>query len=634
MNKIKAILLVLLLSQNTLFSQIIDLGSLTNFLYFTSAGAVENTGASIVTGDIGSDFGIITLPGGIIHNGNVQVQNTITDQASIDLATLYEQLMCVRNTDSTHGPTFGSGEILFPGVYSLNNAGTLSAALTLDGNGDTNALFIIKFLGAFNAAEASTVFLQNGTRACNVFWISEGAAALGAETIMVGNVISHNGATAMGANGSLNGRLLTMGGAIAFGPYTAQRPNCSSSIIAPFCARDSLFCGSIKPKSCASFTIFTSVGTIENDSISNITGNIGTNNGTITGFGIPSTVNGDFHISDSISAVTKKDLNTLYSQLRGAQVTDTLVSPIGGGDTLTPGVYAINSAGTVSDSLILNGLGDSNAIFIFKVVEDFSAEAASSISLINGIRDCNVYWVSQGDITLGDTSSMIGTFISKRGDIDMMAGAKLKGRIMTRGGSISVDNIESIALPDCGCFQPYPLPINLLSFKGKCLANQIRLNWETASETNNDYFSIERSDDGINWTEIGIINGAGNSSSTRKYFLDVENQYNEISYYRLKQHDFSGVARTFSPISVKNCIDGNDALSIYPNPAENAINILFNGEVEQVINTTIVDLFGRNVYQSSKYQSVINIENFEDGIYLLQLMLKSGNITRKFVVSK
>ncbi len=181
---------------------------------------------------------------------------------------------------------------------------------------------------------------------------------------------------------------------------------------------------------------------------------------------------------------------------------------------------------------------------------------------------------------------------------------------------------------------PNALPIDLLSFTGECLPNQIRLNWETASESNNDYFSVERSSDGINWTEIGTINAAGNATSSRKYFLDDVNKYSEISYYKLIQHDFSGVSRSFSPISVKNCFTDNVLLPIFPNPAHNAININFNGDSEQVTNTAIFDLFGRQIYQSAIYQSAVNIENFEDGIYFLQIILKSGSITRQFIIAK
>ncbi len=616
------------------FYQVINLGSLANFVFFTSNGAIENTGASVIKGDIGTDFGIITLPGAA-HIGNVLNADAITTQASIDLFSLYQQLMCIPNTSTSHVPTFGGGETLTPGVYSIYAAGSLGAGITLDAAGDTNALFIIKFGAAFTVGAASTVYLANGARASNVFWIAGGAAAIDAATVFVGTVISSAGAIAMGAAGNLTGRLFTMDGAIAFGPSDAQIPNFKSRAIVNCSDSAALFCGAIRTRSCALFTIYSSVGAIANEASSNITGKVGTNSGAITGFETSSVDLNAFHIADSLSAVCKKDLNSLYFQLLSMQVTNSLHTPaFGGGETLTPGVYEKSGAGSINANLILNGLGDSNAVFIFKFGGAFSVAAASSISLINGIRDCNVFWVAQGAITLAGTSSMIGTFISNSGAIVMEDGAELKGRIMTRQGAISVNNMQSIALPDCGCLIPYPLPINLLDFSGECLPNQIRLNWETASETNNDYFSIELSKDGINWSEIGKINGAGNSSSAIKYFLDDINRYNEISYYRLKQHDFSGVTRTFNPIAVQSCFTGDDLLSIYPTPAKNALNINFNGDIEQVKNTAIFDLFGRQTYQSSNYQSAINIENFEDGIYFLQLMLKSGYITRKFFIAK
>jgi hypothetical protein len=199
-------------------------------------------------------------------------------------------------------------------------------------------------------------------------------------------------------------------------------------------------------------------------------------------------------------------------------------------------------------------------------------------------------------------------------------------------GNASNSNVNSET--SLAILMPNALPIDLLSFSGECLSNQIRLNWETASESNNDYFSVERSSDGINWTEIGTINAAGNATSSRKYFLDDVNKYSEISYYKLIQHDFSGVSRSFSPISVKNCFTDNVLLPIFPNPAHNAININFNGDSEQVTNTAIFDLFGRQIYQSAIYQSAVNIEIFEDGIYFLQIILKSGSITRQFIIAK
>jgi hypothetical protein len=617
------------------FYQVINLGSLANFVFFTSNGAIENTGASVIKGDIGTDFGIITLPGAA-HIGNVLNADAITAQATIDLIALYQQLMCFPTTFASHVPTFGGGEVLTPGVYSISAAGSMAAGITFDAEGDTNALFIVKFGAAFTVGAASSVYLANGARACNVFWIAGGAAAIDEATVFVGTVISSAGAIAMGAAGNLTGRLFTMDGAIAFGPSDAQIPNSRATVFACVAVVGVIPpCSYIQIKSVALFNTYTTLGAIENTASSDITGKVGTNSGSINGFGTSSVDLNAFHIADSLTAIIKQDLSALYTQLSVLVPTNSAHAPaFGGGETLVPGIYFIPGAGSIYGNLILNGLGDSNSLFIFQFSGAFSAAAASTISLINGIRDCNVYWVAKGAITIASASSMTGSFLSKNGAISIGDGVNLKGRVLTGAGSISINNIESLVLPECGCYQYYPLPIDLLSFSGECLSNQIRLNWETATETNNDYFSIERSMDGVNWSEIGKINGEGNSSTSSKYFLDDENQYNEISYYRLKQHDYSGVMRTFSPISVQNCYFGNEVLSIFPNPAKNVINIHFRGNSEQVTNTRILDLFGRQTYQSSSYKSAINIENFQDGIYFLQLMLKSGNLTSKFLISK
>ena len=99
MNKIKTIIIVLLLSQNTVFSQVVNFGSLTNYIFFTSAGAHTNAGQSKIAGNIGSAFGVIALPGAT-HYGNVYNENTPAVQAKLYLTSLCSQF--IPNTDS-HG---------------------------------------------------------------------------------------------------------------------------------------------------------------------------------------------------------------------------------------------------------------------------------------------------------------------------------------------------------------------------------------------------------------------------------------------------------------------------------------------------------------------------------------------------
>lgn len=93
-----------------------------------------------------------------------------------------------------------------------------------------------------------------------------------------------------------------------------------------------------------------------------------------------------------------------------------------------------------------------------------------------------------------------------------------------------------------------PLPVELTSFD--CMSNKInmQLNWVTATERNCDYFGIERSSDGNNFEEIGRVEGAGNSNSTKKYTYTDENPLIGINYYRLRQVDISGET-TYSHLS-------------------------------------------------------------------------------------
>jgi len=183
-NIIKSILILLFLSQNTVFSQVVDLGSISDYVFFTSAGNITNTGTDTITGDVGSNFGSISMLGAT-HTGNVNIPSLSTAQTKVDLINLYQQLTCVRNTDSTRAPVFGFDETLNPGVYSIDTAGSLADTIILDGLGDANALFIIKFAGAFKIAANSTVILANDAQACNVFWITADTCLIGASTILV-----------------------------------------------------------------------------------------------------------------------------------------------------------------------------------------------------------------------------------------------------------------------------------------------------------------------------------------------------------------------------------------------------------------------------------------------------------------
>ena len=106
--------------------------------------------------------------------------------------------------------------------------------------------------------------------------------------------------------------------------------------------------------------------------------------------------------------------------------------------------------------------------------------------------------------------------------------------------------------PDIQFCQPVSLPIELLYFKGKKTESGNLLEWETATETNNDYYTIYRSNYPIDWNDIVQIDGSGTSLKINKYsFLDRD-YINEINYYYLRQTDFDGRIKEYEIISIDN----------------------------------------------------------------------------------
>ena len=123
-------------------------------------------------------------------------------------------------------------------------------------------------------------------------------------------------------------------------------------------------------------------------------------------------------------------------------------------------------------------------------------------------------------------------------------------RVNSVGEEWWIDNVELLE------YYPCALPIELLSFTGEQHNENNILKWITASETNNDYFTVERSFDAINFEEVGIVDGAGNSISTLNYSLIDNRPFDGVTYYRLTQTDFDGNHQSFGLISVTRISKG------------------------------------------------------------------------------
>ncbi len=189
------------------------------------------------------------------------------------------------------------------------------------------------------------------------------------------------------------------------------------------------------------------------------------------------------------------------------------------------------------------------------------------------------------------------------------------------------------------CVKPATaLPIELLFFNAECKNNDVQLHWQTATESNNDYFTIERSADGISWETAGTVDGAGNSSTTFNYeFIDPTPHSQLLTqYYRLKQTGFDGKFEYFDPITIENC-HNQSPLIIYPNPADNVLYIEISSDENTILaELQITDLLGRVVQTEELYLQHGNnihkvfVQGFSSGMYFISLVNEKTSM-QKFI---
>lgn len=178
-----------------------------------------------------------------------------------------------------------------------------------------------------------------------------------------------------------------------------------------------------------------------------------------------------------------------------------------------------------------------------------------------------------------------------------------------------------------------PLPVELSNFNIKVLDTDVELTWETASESNNDYFSIERSENIISWEELATIDGAGNSMTLLKYRYIDEKPLSNVSYYRLKQIDYNGQFSYSQVRSVNINPTHNPDIRVYPNPTMNLITLETKYPVFEPI--LVYDVFGRNItsllsiVESSKHRVVIDFSNLDAGVYSIQTLNTVSRIVKQ-----
>ena len=175
---------------------------------------VTNTGGTAVTGDVGVAPGIaITgFPPGTVIDGGLHSNDAVAQAAQGDLATAYGVLVSQACNTDLSGTDLG-GLTLSPAVYCFASSAGLTGTLTLDAQGDPDAVFVFQIASTLTTATAAAVVLVNGGSDCNVFWQVGSSMTLGGATQFIGNTLALTSITLVTGSSS-HGALLASNGAV------------------------------------------------------------------------------------------------------------------------------------------------------------------------------------------------------------------------------------------------------------------------------------------------------------------------------------------------------------------------------------------------------------------------------------
>lgn len=342
--------------------------------------------------------------------------------------------------------------------------------------------------------------------------------------------------------------------------------------------------------------------------------------------------------SDAVNTLTFFDNATVTSASNVSHVigpvnkrgNDAFNFPVGNGIQYRPiGIARVTTSAAEFQATYVDS--SANALYSFSArevsLDHLSVEEYWTLDRLNSTASADV-------ILSWDTAS---------GGIDVLAelrvarwdGAKWvnEGNASFTGNTTSGSLTSSTRVTD---FSPFtlgsstennPLPVELISFNAECVGNYMKIDWKTATETNNDYFQVYGSKNGTKFSEVAKINGSGNSIVAREYRTYVKEAY---QYFYLAQTDFDGSRKEY-PVIQQNMCDTKGSLSLYPNPLTQG-NLYIKGS-DELQHIRIHDALGKLVYENNFLNQLsISSTLFKKGMYWVSLQSGESIETSKLIV--
>ena len=344
---------------------------------------------------------------------------------------------------------------------------------------------------------------------------------------------------------------------------------------------------------------------------------------TVTGSGVNATIHGDFDMG-SANGTTINVTNGATLRISGAMIIrNNLTVNVDATSTfiIESGLIAKNGAAlSVSGILEVTGDVDVEQNATFTVASGGSLDVGGDFtSGDNGTLTIEGDATIGGNMTVGDNTT-IAVDLNADGTGSLDIGGDLtagNGSVITGSGPVTVAG--DVNGPP-GFASDSQLPIELYSFRVVAENGTVMVIWQTLSETNNEWFVLERSANGVDYEEVARVAGAGNSDELLTYRWEDKYPLTGRSFYRLRQTDYDGQEETFEAASLQNGIAAR--LAAYPNPASTNVSVIWSGEGNGILR--VLDLSGnvqveRILDGTLGNREEIDLSDFAAGVYLVQI---------------
>ncbi len=365
------------------------------------------------------------------------------------------------------------------------------------------------------------------------------------------------------------------------------------------------------------------------------------------------TINGDAEVGgvpyllaagNSISSL----LNCNYKYYNLSNISQRFLFIDPNGNTINPTTVSVNnnSIGALPPGVTSNANGYYQATgsgHTFRISRRLTSIEAPGTYSANGGVIVRVYYNATEHINMTNNAFPAGTLqysgwfksnyhtaaevVADISSTDLPSGVHLEPIATGTEGGIAYAEFQLTTFSTIGFYAKttmHPLPIELTEFTATPKINYIQLNWQTATEINNAYFTLQKSPNGSTWEPMAQIPGAGNSTQKQDYVYYDESPYQGDNYYRLSQTDYDGTQTSFNIVHTLYKPQRAENLKLYPNPAQNSLNLelpeqqnIYETEGFYIYNT-MGELKQWILPNTEDNTQPIDIQHLTPGVYVLQ----------------